>query len=390
MAKHFAANFVNLLILLLIAAAGVIYWGQSEFRKPGPLTQSVFIEVPRGGSIKGVSEDLAEKGAISNAMILRLGAKYTKQSRNLKYGNYEIPAGATMEDVLAIITKGGRSTFRYLASYRININGATLVLTERDAENGGMKEMLRFKATEEKPAAYQELVATRVPINYRVTVVEGVTSWQIVEGLKKADFLGGDVLEIPPEGMLAPDSYEVRRGTLQTEVLDQMFAAQKRILAEEWENRAAGLPLKTPEEALILASIVEKETGVSPERGEVAAVFVNRLNKRIKLQTDPTVIYGLTDGKGVLGRGLRRSELVKKTPYNTYVIPALPPTPIANPGRAAIHAALHPNASNNLFFVADGSGGHAFAETLVQHNRNVANWRKIEAKRRKEAKKKKN
>ncbi len=390
MAKHFAANFVNLLILLLIAAAGLIYWGQSEFSKPGPLTQSVFIEVPRGGNIKGVSEDLAEKGAITNAMILRLGAKYTKQSQNLKFGNYEIPPGATMKEILAIITKGGRSTYRYLASYRININGASLILSERDAENGGMKEMLRFKANGEMPAAYQELVATRVPINYRVTVAEGVTSWQIVEGLKLADFLEGDVLDVPPEGMLAPDSYEVRRGTLRTEVLDKMFAAQKRILAEEWENRAAGLPLKTPQEALILASIVEKETGIASERGEVAAVFINRLHKRIKLQTDPAVIYGLTDGKGVLGRGLRRSELVKKTPYNTYVIPGLPPTPIANPGRAAIHATLHPNASNNLFFVADGTGGHVFAETLVQHNRNVANWRKVEAQRRKDAKKKKN
>jgi len=390
MARHFAANFVNLLILLLIVAAGLIYWGQSEFRKPGPLTHAVFIEVPRGGNIRGVSEDLAEKGAISNAMVLRLGAKYTNQSQNLKFGNYEIPAGATMEDVLAIITKGGRSTYRYMANYRININGATLVLAERDAQTGGMKEMLRFKADAEKPATYQALVETRVPINYRVTVAEGVTSWQIVEGLKQADFLEGEVIGIPPEGMLAPDSYEVRHGTLQSEVLDRMLTAQQRILAEEWENRAAGLPLKTPQEALTLASIVEKETGVVDERGEVAAVFVNRLNKKIRLQTDPTVIYGLTNGEGVLGRGLRRSELLKKTPYNTYVIAGLPPTPIANPGREAIHATLHPNASNNLFFVADGTGGHVFAETLVQHNRNVIKWRKIESKRRKEAKKKKN
>lgn len=385
MARHVAANFLTFLILLLVAAAGAIFWGQKEFRAPGPLQEAIYIEVPRGGNFRGVSEDLAAKGAIRSAMIMRLGAKYTNQSQNLKFGNYEIPAGASIEDILEIVTKGGRSTYRYLASYRINIGGATLILSERDAQSGGMKEMLRFKADEEKPEAYQELVASRVPINYRVTVAEGVTSWQIVEGLKKADFLEGEVVDVPPEGMLAPDSYEVRRGTLQSELLEQMQTAQEKILAEEWENRAEGLPLKSKEEALILASIVEKETGVASERGEVAAVFVNRLNKGMKLQTDPTVIYGLTEGKGVLGRGLRRSELVKKTPYNTYVIPGLPPTPIANPGRAAIHAALHPNVSNNLFFVADGTGGHVFAETLVQHNRNVSNWRKIEAKRRKEA-----
>ncbi|MBV1864279.1 MAG: endolytic transglycosylase MltG [Rhodobacteraceae bacterium] len=389
MARHFAANFVNFLILLLLGVGVAVFWGQSEFKKAGPLRNSIFIEVPRGGNIRGVSEDLAEKGAISNAMVMRLGAKYTQKSAALKYGNYEIPAGASMVEILDIVTKGGRSTFRFVATYRINIGGSTLVLAERDADSGTLNEMLRFKAGEEIPVAYRDLVAARTPINYRVTVVEGATSWQVVDGLKKADFLGESIVTIPGEGLLAPDSYDVRRGALQSEVLDLMLQAQTRILAQEWDARAEGLPLTSMDEALTLASIVEKETGVSSEREEVAAVFVNRLNKKMKLQTDPTVIYGITKGEGVLGRGLRRSELLKKTPYNTYIIKALPPTPIANPGRAAIHAALHPNASNNLFFVADGTGGHAFAETLVAHNRNVIKWRKIEAKRRKEAQKKK-
>jgi len=390
MARHFAANFVNFLILLLMLGGAAIYWGQSEFSKPGPLAKSIFIEVPRGGNIRGVSEDLASSGAISNAMVLRLGAKYTKKAQDLKYGNYEIPAGASMAEVLEIVTKGGRSKFRFVATYRINISGSTLVLAERDAETDTLKEMLRFTAGEEMPLAYRDLVVARTPINYRVTVVEGATSWQVVEGLKKADFLGGTIAVVPAEGSLAPNSYEVRRGALQSEVLDLMLNAQVKILTSEWENRVEGLPLANMQEALTLASIVEKETGVSSEREEVAAVFVNRLNKKMKLQTDPTVIYGITNGQGVLGRGLRRSELLKKTDFNTYIIPALPPTPIANPGAAAIHAALHPNTSNNLFFVADGTGGHAFAETLVEHNRNVAKWRKIEAKRRKEAKKNNN
>lgn len=390
MARHFAANFVNFLVLLLLAAGAAIFWGQAEFGKTGPLETSIFIEIPRGGGIRGVSEDLAKKGAITNAMVMRLGAKYTAKAHKLKFGNYEIPAGASMEEILKIVTKSGRSIFRYVASYRININGATLVLAERTANSGAMQEMVRFKSGDDIPAVYSDLVVARTPINYRVTVAEGVTSWQIVSALKKADFLRGDDAAVPAEGVLAPDSYDVKRGWTQEEVLTLMRDAQVKILAAEWDARAAGLPLANMAEALTLASIVEKETGVSSEREEVAAVFVNRLNKKMKLQTDPTVIYGITKGEGVLGRGLRRSELLKKTDYNTYIIKGLPPTPIANPGRAAIRAALHPNGSNNLFFVADGSGGHAFAETLVEHNRNVIQWRRIEAQRRKDAKKKKN
>ena len=193
-------------------------------------------------------------------------------------------------------------------------------------------------------------------------------------------------MELPAEGVLAPDTVEVRAGTLRSDILDKMSESQSDILAAAWAGRAADLPFKSPLEALTLASIVEKETGIAGERAEVAGVFINRLNKGMKLQTDPTVIYGITDGKAPLGRGLRRSELSKKTAYNTYIIPGLPPGPIANPGRKAIEAVMNPAKTDNLFFVADGTGGHVFAATLREHNANVIKWRKIEAERRKAAK----
>lgn len=384
MARHFAANFVNLLIVLLVVAGGIVFWGKSEYDRPGPLQNAIFIEVPRGGSFTGVSEDLQQQGAIRSAMVMRLAAKYEDREGDLKFGNYEIPAGASVADIIDIVTKGGRSAFRYVANYRIGISSTRVSLSERNADSGELTEIVRFEPGAELPDVYRELVETKTPIAYRVTAAEGATSWQITESLRQADFLDGDVEGVPPEGMLSPNTYEVRRGTLVTEVLDQMLEAQKRVLAEEWADRAEDLPFDTPEDALTLASIIEKETGVAEERAEVAAVFVNRLNKGMKLQMDSTVEYGLTEGQGFLGRGLRRSELSKKTPYNTYIIEGLPPGPIGNPGREAIRATLHPNTSNNLFFVADGTGGHVFAETLVEHNRNVAKWRKVEAERRRQ------
>jgi UPF0755 protein len=217
----------------------------------------------------------------------------------------------------------------------------------------------------------------------RLALAEGVTSWQVVEALKAVDFLTGEVDQVPPEGSLAPDSYEVRAGDSRASVLERMQAAQVKILQDAWDARVDGLPLASKEEALILASIIEKETSVAYERRKVASVFINRLNKGMRLQTDPTVIYGITKGQGVLGRGLRRSELRAKTPYNTYQISGLPPGPIANPGRASIKAALDPDSTDYIFFVADGTGGHAFSVTLKEHNANVAKWRIIEAERKK-------
>ncbi len=383
MNKHFAANFFNLLIIGMIALAGFVYWAKAEFYKAGPLTEAIFIEVPRGGNMRGVSKELEEKGAVTHGTIMRVGSDYLEKSSQLKFGNYEIPAGASMADILEIVTKGGRSNFRFVARYNVKVAGpAELILRERTSSDATPSVIAAFTVGDDMPEAYTKLVEAKTPISYQVSLAEGATSWQFVEALKAADFLGGDAPAVPAEGSLAPNTYEVRRGALRSEVLEQLVNAQTKILADAWEQRAKGLPLKSPMEALTLASIIEKETGVSSEREEVSGVFVNRLNKGMKLQTDPTVIYGITKGEGTLGRGLRRSELSKKTDYNTYIIPALPPGPIANPGKAAIEAALNPAETKNLFFVADGTGGHAFAETLRQHNVNVAKWRKIEAEKR--------
>lgn len=382
MARHIAANFVNLLIVLLIAAGGLFYWAKAEFANPGPLEQSMFVEVPRGGTLSRLADELEQEGAVSHGMIMRVAANYNGQADQLKYGNYEIPAGASMQDILNIVTKSTRSVFQYRATFNIGIKSGSFRIEKRDGDV--YERLVQISVGEELPAEYLALVDAKTPINYRVTAAEGATSWQVTQMLNQAEFLGGTVEEIPPEGMLAPNTYEVRRGMLVSEVLDQMLDAQTRILAEEWENRSPDLPFDTPEAALTLASIIEKETKVPEERPEVAAVFVNRLNKGMKLQMDSTVEYGLTNGEGFLNRGLRRSELSKKTPYNTYVIEGLPPGPIGNPRRDAIRATLNPNTSNNLFFVADGTGGHAFAETLVEHNANVAKWRKIEAEQRRQ------
>jgi UPF0755 protein len=384
MNKHFAANFFNLLIVLMIAAAGLVYWGKTEFFKAGPLQEAIFIEVPRGGNVRILSKELADKGAISNGTVMRLGSDYLGKSSQLKFGNYEIPAQASMSDIMEIVTKGGRSSFRYVARYNVRVaSPAQLTLRERDAGDGEDIVLAKFVAGEPMPVEYSSLRDAKVPISFNISVAEGVTSWQVIEALKVADFLIGPAPEVPEEGSLAPNTIEVRAGELRSEIVKKMKTAQSKILADAWEGRAKNLPLKSPKEALILASIVEKETGVKSEREEVAGVFINRLNKGMKLQTDPTVIYGITEGKSILGRGLRRSELSKKTDYNTYIIPGLPPGAIANPGRAAIEAVLNPAATDNLFFVADGTGGHVFAPTLAEHNANVAKWRKIEAERRK-------
>jgi UPF0755 protein len=242
-------------------------------------------------------------------------------------------------------------------------------------------EVARFTpADDTAPEAYLRVIGqgdTRI----RIAIVEGTTSWQVLEALKAIDILTGDIAQLPAEGALAPDSYEIKAGDLRQELLARMLQAQERRLAEVWAQRSDSTPVETMEELLILASIIEKETGVADERFTVASVFGNRLEKGMPLQTDPTVIYGVTLGKGPLGRGLRKSELRKDTPWNTYVNRGLPPTPIANPGLASLQAALKPAETDFIFFVADGTGGHAFAVTLKEHNRNVAAWRKIEASR---------
>ena len=377
--RSVASNALTLFIVILIAMAALVAWGRNEFFAAGPLAEPICLEVEKGASLSAVSRNLEERGAITDARIFRIGAEYADRSDDLKFGSYMVPAKASMSQVLESITATGKSTCGRDLNYRIGVTKSDVVLSALDLTTNSYAEVVRFDAgAEPLPPEYLD-VSDDPALVFRVTVAEGVTSWQIVDALKKADFLQGPLETVPPEGSLAPGGYEVDRGTERGALIAQMTQKQAAILADAWANRAEGLPYDTPEEALIMASIVEKETGIADERSRVASVFINRLQQGMRLQTDPTVIYGITKGEGVLGRGLRQSELRRDTPYNTYVIDGLPPTPIANPGAEAIKAAVNPDKSNYLFFVADGSGGHAFATTLEEHNANVAAWRKIEA-----------
>ncbi|MGX9855213.1 endolytic transglycosylase MltG [Limimaricola variabilis] len=381
--RHLASNTITFMIVGLAGAAGVIAWGVNEYSGEGPLETAMCLRVEPGTNMRAVSARLEEQGAIGSAPIFRIGAEYSEKAGQLKAGSHLIPEQSSMEEILDIVTRGGASTCGTEILYKIGVNAVAAEVRELDPATSSYTELAEFDPTAEGveiPAEY-ETMRERADTRYRISMAEGVTSWQVVQALNAIDTLDGDVEEIPAEGSLAPDSYEIAPGTQVAAVLERMEAAQAAILAEAWENRAEDLPLETPEEALILASIVEKETGVAAERPQVASVFVNRLRQGMPLQTDPTVIYGITEGKGVLGRGLRRSELQAETPWNTYVINGLPPTPIANPGRAAIQAALNPASTDYVFFVADGTGGHAFSETLAEHNSNVAKWREIEAQR---------
>jgi len=377
--RHVASNFLTVAIVGLAVIAGLLGWAQHAYVGPGPLAEAICYKLPSGARLGGVADALAEKGAISSRYIFKVGADYEGKSGDLKAGSYLIGPEASMQSIVATITTAGRSTCGTEVNYRIGVSGTDLIVRELDPATGDYAEKAKFDpATEEAPEAYLALADDR-DARFRITIAEGVTSWQVVDALKWADFLDGDAGNVPAEGMLKPDSYEVSRGDSRSVLLADMQARQAAVIERLWADRSGDLPYDTPEEALIMASIVEKETGVPEERPRVASVFVNRLRRGMRLQTDPTVIYGLTGGKGALGRGIRQSELKKETPYNTYVIDGLPPTPIANPGEDSIHAALNPESTEFLFFVADGTGGHVFAATLEEHNRNVAKWREIEA-----------
>jgi UPF0755 protein len=299
----------------------------------------------------------------------------------LKAGSFLVEPQTSMKGIVDVITRGGASTCGTEIVYRIGVNRVSVQVRELDPATNRFAELAQFTpATDETPAAYTEM-KDQADVRFRIAMAEGVTSWQVVNAISSLEIMEGTVAETPAEGSLAPDSYEVRKGDDRGALIARMQSAQETLLAAAWEARADDLPIDSPEELLTLASIIEKETGVSGERRQVSSVFVNRINQGMRLQTDPTVIYGITLGEGILGRGLRRSELRKETPYNTYVIPGLPPTPIANPGRASLMAAAQPDETPYIFFVADGTGGHAFAVTLDEHNRNVAVWRQIEADR---------
>jgi len=376
--RNLASNLFTLLIVALVVVAGMLAWAQREYTGPGPLAEPICFRVERGDSFRKVADALVEQGAVTSAFILRVGADYADKADDLKFGSYLIRPEASMAEIVEILSSG-QSTCGTEVNFRIGVTALDVILRELDPATDRYVEVVRFDPVGEAAPADYVTVAERPDVRFRVTVAEGTTVWQVVEGLKRAEFLTGLVEELPAEGTLAPDSYELRRGDDRNDVIAEMQERQDRVLARAWAERVDGLPYETPAEALVMASLIEKETGVAEERGLIAGVFVNRLRAGMRLQTDPAVIYGVTRGQGVLGRGLRQSELRRETPWNTYVIEGLPPTPIANPGRASIAAALDPEATDYLFFVADGTGGHAFAETLQQHNANVAQWRRIEA-----------
>lgn len=373
-----ASNALSFLILVFLLIGALALWGQAQYYGIGPLSEAKCLLVDRGQTMRKLSQQLDEMGALSQPAIFRIGSEYENKTTQLKAGSFLIPQGSSMREITDIVTRGGANTCGTEIVFRLGINTTQAQIREMDPVTQKLVEINSFDLSQAPPAAYKEAVA--LPgLRFRLTMAEGITSWQVVEALSNIDILTGDIREIPAEGSLATISYELRKGDTRTGLLQRMSQTQESYLSEAWALRAEALPLATPQEALILASIIEKETAVAAERRLVASVFINRLNRGMPLQTDPTVIYGITKGQSVLGRGLRRSELSKDTPWNTYTNKGLPPTPIANPGRASIEAALYPESTNLVFFVADGTGGHAFAETLAEHNKNVAKWRKIEA-----------
>ncbi|MBB3770273.1 UPF0755 protein [Angulomicrobium tetraedrale] len=313
----------TLLIVGIIVGGGALWFGLKRFQSPGPLAQDTAIVIPGDSGVIDIADLLVKRGVITDKWVFVGAAVGTRSSGKLKAGEYEFAQNASIRQVLDTIVSGK-------------------------------------------------------VIEYNVTIPEGLTSDQIVERLLAVGELAGGIRQVPREGSLMPDTYKVTRGTTREDLLRRMARTQDVTLKEVWAKRDPSLPLKSPDELVILASIVEKETGVPEERPQVAAVFVNRLNKKMRLQSDPTIIYGLVRGKGRLDRPITRTDITTPTPFNTYTIPALPPGPIGNPGKASLEATANPAKTRDLYFVADGTGGHAFAESLDQHNKNVARWRQVE------------
>jgi UPF0755 protein len=314
---------LTFIVLVAIVVGVAIMIGKQRLDAPGPLGEDKIVNIPRGAGVRDIADLLVKEGVIDQPWTF-VGAVVVRKARDdLKSGEYMFPKHATLGDVIATLLDGK-------------------------------------------------------VVQHALTVPEGLTSEQVVHRLLEADMLSGNIREIPREGSLLPETYKVVRGTTREQVIQRMHQAQHRVVQEVWERRMADLPLRTPDQLVTLASIIEKETGRPEERTRVAAVFVNRLKQRMRLQSDPTIIYGLVGGKATLGRPILKSEIEQPTPYNTYVIDGLPPGPIANPGRAALEAAANPARTRELYFVADGAGGHLFAETLDQHQRNVAKLRSIE------------
>jgi UPF0755 protein len=327
-------NFLmTIAVLAAVSAGAAVYFGKQQFDRAGPLSEAKNYEVKRGAGIADVAAQLENQRFITDGRVFRMGAKAYGMDKKLKAGEYQIKAGASMREILATIISG--------------------------------KSVL-----------------------YSLTIPEGLTVEQIWSRIAASEALTGDMPKtIPPEGALFADTQRFAKGTTREEMVAKLVGDQKKLVEEIWDRRAPSLPIENVEDFVTLASIVEKETGQNDERSRVASVFVNRLNKGMRLQSDPTILYGLFGGKGrPADRAILKSDIEKPTPYNTYTIDGLPPTPIANPGRAALEAVANPSKTNDLYFVADGTGGHAFAATLDEHNDNVARWRAVEKQRAEAAK----
>ena len=372
-----ASNVISLLVVLMLLIGGLGLTAKSFYTSAGPLQTPICVRIPSGSSFRNISEDLEKKGALHSAWFFRVGVRYQEKETKLKAGSFLIPVNASMQDISNIVTKGGANTCGTEIVYSVGIVSTTIRVRELNPKTSQLEEKFVFKSNNQKPKAFNSFVNDK-STRHRMVIAEGATSWRVVQALNGISYLTGEIKEIPREGSLAPDSYEFGQKDSRLTILKRMEVQQDNVLQEAWQTKMEGLPLKNPEEALILASIIEKETSLKSERRVIASVFINRLKKGMPLQTDPTVIYGITKGQEILGRGLRQSELRMDTPWNTYLRGGLPPTAIANPGAESIFAALNPDDTEFIFFVADGSGGHAFSTNLVDHNKNVAKWRKLE------------
>jgi UPF0755 protein len=321
-------NFVISAVMLMVLAAGIaLYFGRQAFNEAGPSANGdTFLVKPNTG-VQDIADQLERRGLISDSRIFRLGVRAYGNDSALKAGEYEIKPQASMRDIMELL-KSGKS------------------------------------------------------VMYSLTVPEGLTVEQALQRIAEQNALTGDMpATLPPEGSLATDTLRFTRGATRQQMVDKLLADQRKLVEDVWQRRAPELPLANIEDFVTLASIVEKETGRGDERSRVAAVFLNRLAKGMRLQSDPTIIYGLFGGKGKpADRPIYQSDIDKPTPYNTYLINGLPPTPIANPGRAALEAVANPSKTDDLYFVADGTGGHVFAATLAEHNENVARYRALQKK----------
>ncbi len=319
----YVSGVFTFLTLIAFCIGGALFYGKLTFDGEGPLQQDTTVMIARNQGVGDIAENLAKAGVIDHPKLFEMGVRFYGANDKLRYGEYAFPAHVSMREAMEIIASGKS-------------------------------------------------------IEYTVTIPEGLTSLQIVDRLRDQPLLTGEIKEIPPEGSLLPETYKFTRGASRQQIIARMQQHQKELLEEIWAGRRPIPAVKTPADLVTLASLVEKETGVASERPQVAAVFANRLARGMRLQSDPTIVYGLVGGRGTLGRSLNRTDIASRTPYNTYVVSGLPAGPIANPGRDALEAAARPADTKDLYFVADGSGGHAFAPTLVEHNRNVAKWRQIE------------